>query len=194
MKHLFNDISSEEKNRILEMHKRAVDSEMINENPIGKYVGPMVRQGVRAVRNVVNPQKVRIISGGRFSPMGGAKYNQVVGNLLSKGGIVENNPFVQNQLKERFGKELYQVDKLFKEFKSRNNLSTGIDDALRFLNNSLNLKPGEKLDLGFMYQYLLDMQVAIVRHPQLKNLSGPLKKSIQEFETAVTEIMSQVGR
>jgi len=194
MKHLFNDISSEEKNRILEMHKRAVDSEMINENPIGKYVGPMVRQGVRAVRNVVNPQKVRIISGGRFSPMGGAKYNQVVGNLLSKGGIVENNPFVQNQLKERFGKELYQVDKLFKEFKSRNNLSTGIDDDLRFLNNSLNLKPGEKLDLGLMYQYLLDMQVAIVRYPQLRNLSGPLKKSIQEFETAVTEIMSQVGR
>jgi hypothetical protein len=32
MKHLFNDISSEEKNRILEMHKRAVDSEMIYEN------------------------------------------------------------------------------------------------------------------------------------------------------------------
>jgi hypothetical protein len=31
MKHLFNDISSEEKNRILEMHKRAVDFEMINE-------------------------------------------------------------------------------------------------------------------------------------------------------------------
>jgi hypothetical protein len=32
MKNLFNDMSSEEKNRILEMHKRSVDSEMINEN------------------------------------------------------------------------------------------------------------------------------------------------------------------
>jgi hypothetical protein len=32
MKHLFNDISSEEKNRILEMHKGYADYGMINEN------------------------------------------------------------------------------------------------------------------------------------------------------------------
>ena len=34
MKHLFNDISQDEKDRILEMHKRAINSEMINEQPI----------------------------------------------------------------------------------------------------------------------------------------------------------------
>jgi hypothetical protein len=32
MKHLFNDISSEEKNRILEMHKRSVDFRIIEES------------------------------------------------------------------------------------------------------------------------------------------------------------------
>jgi len=220
MKHLFNDIPEDEKNRILEMHKNQRDSEMINEQP-GKYVAPlvrgvgnMIRTGVRGLGRTLNPAKVQAIRGHRPSLMlGSPQYNnKIVLNLLDKVGVVKNNQLVQNELRD-FRSELYNIKKtinsnsVFDRWTNRftytdkyNNLAKSSDD-IEVINRQfgrvseiMNTPIGKEVNLGFLYQQLDDIYGRVLQNPQFKPiLEGKLKSAFGVLDEAISNIVSQTG-
>ena len=220
MKHLFNDIPEDEKNRILEMHKNQRDSEMINENP-RKYVAPLVRgvgdairTGARALGRTLNPPKVQRIRGHRPSLIQGSPQynNKIVLSLLDKAGVVKNNQLVQNELRD-FGSELYNIQKkinsnpLFDQWRNPytytdkyNNLaksSTDIEVIKRQferVSEIMNTPIGKEVNLGFLYQQLDDIYQRVLENPQFKPiLEGNLKSAFEVLDGAISNIVSQTG-
>ena len=221
MKHLFNDIPEDEKNRILEMHKNQRDSEMINEQP-GKYVAPLVkgvgdviRTGARALGRTLNPPKVQRIRGHRPSLIQGSPQynNKIVLSLLDKAGVVKNNQLVQNELRD-FGSELYNIQKkinsnpLFDQWRNPytytdkyNNLaksSTDIEVIKRQferVSEIMNTPIGKEFNLGFLYQNLNDIYRYVLENPQFKPILGSkLKSAFEVLDDAISNIVSQAGR
>jgi len=220
MKHLFNDIPEDEKNRILEMHKNQRDSEMINENP-RKYVAPLVRgvgdairTGARALGRTLNPPKVQAIRGHRpWIMQGTPQYNnKIVLGLLDKVGVVKNNQLVQNELRD-FGSELYNIKKtinsnpLFDRWTNRftytdkyNNLAKSSDDIevikrqFERVSEIMNTPIGKEVNLGFLYQQLDDIYGRVLQNPQFKPiLEGKLKSAFGVLDEAISNIVSQTG-
>ena len=220
MKHLFNDIPEDEKNRILEMHKNHRHSEMINENP-RKYVAPLVRgvgdairTGARALGRTLNPPKVQAIRGHRpWIMQGTPQYNnKIVLGLLDKVGVVKNNQLVQNELRD-FGSELYNIKKtinsnpLFDRWTNRftytdkyNNLAKS-SDAIEVIKRQfervseiMNTPIGKEVNLGFLYQQLDDIYGRVLQNPQFKPiLEGKLKSAFGVLDEAISNIVSQTG-
>jgi len=214
MKHLFNDISQDEKDRILEMHKGAINSEMINEQP-ARFIGQGLRKGAQYVKQFVddtgralgdagrtlgrtlNPQKVQILGGGQFNTFSNSVYNKAVGQLLRQSGTIKNNQYVQNELRD-FNSELYQFNKLYNSkirqpFPTSDG-ATALKSDLERINNLVKTPLDKPLDLAFIYQHLIDLK-RIIRTPEYYQISGKtLQETIESFETAVTNILSQAGR
>jgi hypothetical protein len=209
MKHLFNDIPEDEKNRILEMHKNQGDSEMINEQ-LGKItsnftrgVGDMIRTGAKTLGRTLNPQKVQVIHGGRFNVSQGAVFNKPLVNLLERSGVVKNNQYVQNELRD-FNSEMYNVNKIFNNsnvFKNRlgqvgaNENSIGIKNNLERVTQLMKTPIDKNIDLGFMYQELIDTYHNVTKNNQLNQVIGKaMQDAVKTFENSVTTILSQAGR
>lgn len=214
MKHLFNDITQDEKDRILEMHKGPINSEMINEQP-ARFIGQGLRKGAqyakqfvddtsralgdasRALGRKLNPQKVQILGGGKFNTFSNSVYNKAVGQLLQQSGRIKNNQFVQSELRD-FNSELYQFNKLYNS-KIRQPFpppgpATAIKSTLERINNLVRTPDGKTLDLAFIYQNLIDLN-RYIRTPEYYQIVGKtLQETIESFEKAVTNILSQGGR
>jgi hypothetical protein len=206
MKHLFNDISQDEKDRILEMHKGAINSEMINEQP-ARFIGQGIRKGAqyakqfvddtgRALGRTLNPQKVRILGNGGFNPSHNTGYDKPVGELLERSGLIENNQFVQNELKD-FDRKLFQFDDLYNKIYnqySKSNNSTAIGNILDNINIRMKTPLGKPLDLGSLYELLLRLK-NYVRYDEYHQIARKtLEETIEVFETVVAKILSQGGR
>lgn len=220
MKHLFNDIPEDEKNRILEMHKNQRDSEMINEQP-GKYVAPLVkgvgdviRTGARALGRTLNPQKVQVIRGHKPDLLlGTPPHNKIVLSLLDRVGVVKSNQLVHNTLKD-FGSELYNIKKIinsnsvFDPITNRftytdkyNKLAKSSDDIrviksqLERVSEIMNTPIGKEFNLGFLYQNLNDIYRYVLENPQFKPILGSkLKSAFEVLDDAISNIVSQAGR
>jgi len=94
MKHLFNDISSEEKNRIMEMHKKASDNLYLNEQPTvqpPRYTGrPMasMSSGNPTLQTAIDALNSLETDSTMFKPY----FNDMMNALLASksGGDIEN--------------------------------------------------------------------------------------------------------
>lgn len=209
MKHLFNDIPEDEKNRILEMHKNQRDSEMINEQP-GKYVAPLVkgvgdviRTGARALGRTLNPPKVQVIRGHGPQVYRSTPYNKAIANLLDKSGVVKNNQFVQNELGD-FRGEMYNVNKIFNKDRVFQNKygqvgatdnSIGIKNKLDKITELMKAPIGKELNLGWIYENLVASMDEVIKNPSFGPIIGkPMNEAIKKFETSVATILSQAGR
>jgi len=207
MKHLFNDISQDEKDRILEMHKGAINSEMINEQParfIGqglkkgfKYAKQFVDKAGRALGRKLNPQKVQILGGGQFNPFSNSVFNKHVGELLKQSGRIQNNQFVQNELKH-FDRKWFQFNELYndkiRQSFSKSDGATLLKSHLERINNLIETPLNKPLDLGLIYQHLIDLK-RIIRTPEYYQIAGKtLQETIESYEIVVAKILSQAGR
>lgn len=209
MKHLFNDIPEDEKNRILEMHKNQRDSEMINENP-RKYVAPlvrgvgdMIRTGARALGRTLNPPKVQVIRGHGPQVYSSTPYNKAIANLLDKSGVVKNNQFVQNELRD-FTSEMYNVNKIFNNNRVFQNKygqvgatdnSIGIKNNLNRITELMKTPIGKELNLGRIYEELIGSYEYVIRNPEFAPIIGkPMRDAIVKLENSIGTILSQGGR
>jgi len=214
MKHLFNDISQEEKDRILEMHKGAINSEMINENP-ARFIGQGIRKGAqyakqfvddtgralgdagRALGRTLNPQKVRILGPGQFNTFSNSVFNKHVGELLKQSGRIQNNQFVQNELKH-FDRKWFQFNELYndkiRQSFSKSDGATLLKSNLERINNLIETPLNKPLDLALIYQHLINLK-RIIRTPEYYQIAGKtLQETIESYEIVVAKILSQAGR
>jgi len=119
-------------------------------------------------------------------------YNEQIGRLLRKNGTIQNNQFVQSELGV-FNHELYGINKINQQFlKLEDSQYTGLRATLKHINDRLKTPIGKALDLGFIYQELLMVKQYMAKSDPAAQKS--ILDTIESFETAVTNILSQAGR